>query len=257
MVTKVCFRCKKEKNINEFHKNKRNTDGHKGICKQCCRLYVDEHIKEKRQYEKEHREKYKHIQKKSSKKYRDNNVNKLAESRKSENYKKKQNEWRKKNKERIKENQRKYYENNKEKWKSNPEGRRKRENRRYREDEEYNFIRKMRSRAYKAMRGCKKETSVLDILGCTFMEFKKYFISLFDDGMTWDLFLQGEIHEDHIIPVNAFDMKDSLQQKACFYYKNYQPLWRSDNLKKRCAYKEKDYKAYMDWYIGNVHKKSK
>ena len=105
------------------------------------------------------------------------------------------------------------------------------------------------------MHDLKPEESTMEILGCTFSEFKEYFIGLLKDGMTWDLFLSGDIHEDHIIPINAFDKKDPIQMKACFYYKNYQPLWRSDNLRKRCSYKEEDKKAYMDWYMTNVHNK--
>lgn len=48
--------------------------------------------------------------------------------------------------------------------------------------------------------------------------------------MTWDKFLNGEIHIDHIYPCSSFDLTDPEQQKACFHWSNCQPLWVKDNL---------------------------
>jgi hypothetical protein len=81
------------------------------------------------------------------------------------------------------------------------------------------------SNAYKADR-------TEELLGCTISEFHAYFESLFTEGMTWELFMHGEIHIDHIIPCKLFDLTDPEQQKQCFSYRNLQPLWKVDNLKK-------------------------
>ena len=48
--------------------------------------------------------------------------------------------------------------------------------------------------------------------------------------MTWDKFLNGEIHIDHKIPCSYFDLSNYEEQKKCFNYKNLQPLWAIDNI---------------------------
>jgi hypothetical protein len=54
--------------------------------------------------------------------------------------------------------------------------------------------------------------------------------SLFLEGMSWDNY--GKWHIDHIRPCSSFDLSDTEQQKICFNYKNLQPLWAEDNLRK-------------------------
>ena len=49
---------------------------------------------------------------------------------------------------------------------------------------------------------------------------------------------QGEWHIDHIKPCAAFDLTDPKQQKECFNYKNLQPLWAQDNIKKSDKWEE-------------------
>lgn len=97
----------------------------------------------------------------------------------------------------------------------------------------------LRGRIYYALKGrTKKSDSTTALLGCPIEYFKKYFESLFTDGMTWDCYLKGEIHIDHIKPCILFDLTDPKQQQECFNYKNLQPLWWYDNLKKGVNYTE-------------------
>lgn len=56
--------------------------------------------------------------------------------------------------------------------------------------------------------------------------------SLFADGMTWEAFMRGEIHIDHIKPQSAFDLSDDEQFAQCWALSNLQPLWAADNLAK-------------------------
>ena len=72
------------------------------------------------------------------------------------------------------------------------------------------------------------------LLGYTRKELAAHLESLFTEGMTWEKFMKGEIHIDHVIPVSYFrpDSADSPEFKACWALSNLQPLWATDNLKK-------------------------
>ena len=53
-------------------------------------------------------------------------------------------------------------------------------------------------------------------------------------GMSWDN--MGKWHLDHIKPCKTFDLSKQEEQLKCFNYKNIQPLWATDNLKKGSKY---------------------
>lgn len=40
MQSKKCYKCKENKSIDYFHKNKGKKDGHNDYCKDCMRLYI-------------------------------------------------------------------------------------------------------------------------------------------------------------------------------------------------------------------------
>tara|TARA_R100001082_G_scaffold103522_1_gene74267 strand:+ start:273 stop:1124 length:852 start_codon:yes stop_codon:yes gene_type:complete len=80
--------------------------------------------------------------------------------------------------------------------------------------------------------GLNKRESLRLLIGCTFEEFKMKFESQFTKNMTWEKFLNGEIHIDHIKPCASFDLTKESEQKKCFHYTNLQPLWAKDNLSK-------------------------
>ena len=79
----------------------------------------------------------------------------------------------------------------------------------------------------------KKTSRTVEYLGCGISEFKIYFEKLFTEGMTWEKYLSGEIHIDHIIPCAIFDLSKHEAQKICFHFTNLQPLWKKNNLEKR------------------------
>lgn len=83
---------------------------------------------------------------------------------------------------------------------------------------------------YKA--GQKQRDSLSLLLGCTIEELKAQFESQFTEGMTWEKFMSGEIHIDHIKPCASFDLTKVSEQKKCFHHTNLQPLWAEDNLRK-------------------------
>lgn len=97
-------------------------------------------------------------------------------------------------------------------------------------DINYRIKKSLRSRLYSALKNNYKECSAVSDLGCSIEFFKSYIESKFTDGMTWDNY--GEWHIDHIVPISLFDLgKRDEQLKAC-NYKNLQPLWAEDNMRK-------------------------
>jgi hypothetical protein len=50
--------------------------------------------------------------------------------------------------------------------------------------------------------------------------------------MTWENHGKFGWHIDHIIPCASFDLTDLEQQKKCFHYTNFQPLWWRENILK-------------------------
>lgn len=96
----------------------------------------------------------------------------------------------------------------------------------------FKILKNLRSRTRFALKKNVKSDTTENLLGCTIVFFQNYFESLFIDGMTWELFMQGEIHIDHKIPCKLFDLSKEDEQKKCFHYTNLQPLFKEDNLKK-------------------------
>jgi hypothetical protein len=80
----------------------------------------------------------------------------------------------------------------------------------------------------------KKASKTTKLLGCSFSFLKKYLESKFKKGMSWSNY--GEWHIDHIIPLSKFDLTKKTAQYKAFNYKNLQPLWAIDNMKKGNRY---------------------
>ena len=99
----------------------------------------------------------------------------------------------------------------------------------------FKLVAHIRSRISAALKNIKKINHSVFLLGCSPTFFKDYFESKFTGGMTWELFLKGKIHIDHIIPCAYFDLSKKHNQIMCFNYKNTQPLWSKDNIKKNDA----------------------
>ena len=101
------------------------------------------------------------------------------------------------------------------------------------------------------MKGNIKSKKTKELLGCTVEELKRHLSNKFVDNMSFENY--GKWHIDHIIPCTAFDMKRELQKRMCFYYKNLQPLWSCENIKKSNEYNEKDKQKYIKSYLSNKY----
>lgn len=83
-------------------------------------------------------------------------------------------------------------------------------------------------------KNCKKNSKTEILLGCPIKFYIEYLESKFKDGMTWDNYGNGKNkwNIDHIIPISLFDLTKIEEQKKAFNYKNTQPLWALENIKK-------------------------
>ncbi len=104
-------------------------------------------------------------------------------------------------------------------------------------DHLYSFSKKVRNNIRCALKrsNFKKNCFTIEILGCTYDEFKKYIESKFTDGMNWSNQGGKEGWQlDHIIPLaTTKDLKTDEEKmtriKELCHYTNFQPLWPKDN----------------------------
>jgi len=219
MRTKICSKCKEEKEVCEFGIHNSTKDRLRTSCKECRKI--------------------------DGKIYRENNVKKRKETlqnwyNKNPNYNKeyylnnfeylnkKNKQWYNLNTERHRETSKKWSECNREKI-----------------NEYYNnrikIIRKtdplktlvfnVRSRVYNFLKSKNiiKQNKTFDIVGCSPEFLKEHIEKQFTEGMSWELMGQ-HIHIDHIIPLSLAKTEEEIY-KLC-HYTNLQPLWAEDNLRK-------------------------
>ncbi len=76
--------------------------------------------------------------------------------------------------------------------------------------------------------GFTKNSKTMQILGCSFDEFKSHIESQFKHGMSWDN--RSEWHIDHIMPVSMAKTHDEVIRLN--HFRNLRPLWAHENLSK-------------------------
>jgi hypothetical protein len=100
-------------------------------------------------------------------------------------------------------------------------------------DPSFRLASTLRRRLRDALKGKSKSASTRRLLGTTFDGVRKHLESRFLPGMSWDNY--GAWHVDHVIPCAAFELTNPTHQQLCFHYKNLQPLWAEDNLRKSAS----------------------
>ena len=257
---KICSKCKEEKEICNFTKNKNHKDGLEYFCKTCKKEYQESKkvetysdtsskICSKCKIDKPLSEYGKcagcYLNVKPScrkcrnleyikdiprvKKYKDGNKEYLRE------YNKK---WQIENKEYVKQSKLLYKSKNKDLINAY---RREYTKRRRLEDSNFKLTCDIRTLILSSYnRACSgefnKSTSTEEIIGCTITEFIEHLQSLFTEGMTLEN--HGNCEEcwqiDHKIPISSAKTEEEIYKLN--HYTNLQPLWRSDNLTKGCKY---------------------
>ena len=215
MAVKKCSKCKEEKELIEFNKNKVTKDGFNGWCKICTKEYKALHYRANKKQILDrgtiYYNKNKHRFVERDKKYRENNKIKIKE------YKK---QYYEKNKKQIAENTR--------------EKARIYINKRRKTDPMFKLKCNLRTRTWKAFKdnGYSKFSETEHLLGVSFNVAKKHLENQFTKGMSWEN--QGKWHIDHIIPLASANTEEELINLC--HYTNLQPLWAEVNLSKGSSY---------------------
>lgn len=219
---KKCIKCCNLKKLNDFSKDKSQKDGYCYRCKLCGNLRYrqlyevnkEKLSKKKKEYIKKNKEHYLEIQRK-------NRAN-FSEERKEKNraYLK---EYRKKNKEILKKRRQEKKEqlNNyqKEYYKE-----------KYHKNLLYTLKLNVRNLIRNSFRynNLNKSKNTIEILGCSFIEFREHLESKFDNWMNWNNrgLYNGEENYgwdiDHIIPLSSAKTEEEVIRLN--HYSNLQPL---------------------------------
>ena len=208
-MLKRCSKCKIEKSLDCFAKDKYAKDSLTYSCRECRNIKTNE-------WNKAHKE----IQYVKNLQWRKDNPERWAKLKKKDYEKHKgkriatNKKWVKNNSEEVRIKY-KYWQRKKE-----------------RTDLNYKLRRRLRTRLYIAIKNKQKVGSAISDLGCSIPEFKEYLQSKFKEGMTWNNHSRYGWHIDHIKPLDSFDLTDRTQLLEAIHYSNLQPLWATENLQK-------------------------
>jgi hypothetical protein len=246
-MKKICTICQEEKVLEDFTFDKGNKkNGRRASCKECCR-------KKNAEYIKANPDKKLESDKKSYEKLKEK---KLAQ--KKEYYIKKKEEILLKRKEYAANNKEKISLKNKEYRAANLE-RLKKHNREYQRKYakiltikrqqliDSTPLRQFKERIRQLVKNSfyrlkhNKNRRTSQILGADWDIIREHFVSQFKDGMTWEAFIAGEIHVDHIKPLASAKTEEELISLC--HYTNLQPLWCLDNLSKGATFEGVNFKT--------------
>jgi len=199
-IEHIKFKQNKQKDISEFNYKKQYRQEHKEEIKEYKQQWYLKHRKELSRRKKEYHQKHKKEILLKVKKY-------YQEHKEERNLYAKQ--YRQKHRKEILN-----YKNNK-----------------FNTDINYRLIVCLRGRLYQALKKNFKSGHTIELLGCSIEFLKGYLQKQFTAGMNWNNY--GKWHIDHIKPCCSFDLSQKSEQYNCFNYKNLQPLWAIENIRKR------------------------
>jgi len=216
MIDKRCIVCNEEKLLKEFSKRKDSKDSRRNNCKLCEK-------NNKKKYYEENKDCFK----KSHKIYADKNKDKIREYRII---------YEEENKDKIKSRNKEYYLKNKKEiakkyanWRKN----------KLKNDPFFKLKYSINNSIRRGFRRSKfnKNSKTIDILGCTYSEFREYLELKFEPWMNWNNYGLYDGSEglgwdlDHIIPTSSATTEKELIKLN--HYTNFQPL---------CSYINRDIK---------------
>jgi hypothetical protein len=201
METKICSKCKEDKDVCEFRKDKQKKDGLYSSCKKCLKKIRENNID--------------YCLMLSKKWYNDNREksNNLSST------------WMKNNPEKVKLIQKNWEQKNRKHRNQYSVNKRN-------QDPIIKLTETVRNRlrSFLLLRTIVKQNKTFEIVGCSPQFLKEYLEKKFTEGMSWDNHGLYGWHIDHIIPLSSVSTGEEIY-KLC-HYTNLQPLWATDNLKK-------------------------
>jgi len=263
-MKRICNICEIEKDKIDFNLTKEGKYKYK-CCKYCFSLkrkdsskkYYEENKEKINLYNKSYYKENKEELDNKNKLYVINNKEKIKENQRlyydenKEELSNKRKKYREENKEKVKEGKRLYYLNlsdekkkelsiqKKEKYNKNIEINRVKKLEYIKEKMSNEPLFKLKFNIRTLIRNSikrqftEKSKKTIEILGCTYEEFKIYLESQFDENMNWEN--QGSYwHMDHIKPISLATSKDEVYKLN--HYTNFQPLYSLDNLIKGNKY---------------------
>jgi len=232
---KACSKCNILKPKTDFYFEKRCGDGFMSQCKECIKKCVAEYRNKHKEWYKEYFSKY---QKENREKF--NRYTKEWELRnpeyRKEYYEKNKDyilnarsEYRKNNQEKLREAGKEKYQKNKHKYNQRAT---KRTTIKRQTIPKYNLAHRMSTAVRLSLKNGKNGNKWEGLVGYAVKDLKNHFEKLFTEGMTWEKFLNGEIHIDHVLPISFFSYEkpEDEEFQKCWSLKNLQPLWAEDNL---------------------------
>lgn len=260
---KACSKCKCQKSIQEFSRNKSRPDGLACQCKKCAKQYDAINRDARIAYLREYQEKNKEVLREKQRVYQVKN--KEVMNAKSSAYylanKDKCNEakkvWRDNNLEHCKERDKAYYDANrlrileqKKEYAAKTVGLKSDYNKSYRV-ENWDRLRNNHTAYVKSRRatdsvfdismrvrglisvkirtsGYTKKSKAQTILGCNWEFFKLHIEKQFSSGMSWEN--RKDWHIDHIMPMATASTEEDVIRLN--HYSNLRPMWAKDNLSK-------------------------
>ncbi len=211
-MNKTCYKCKEEKDLKQYSKNIHMKNKYKKKCKSCDKKYQEIYrsINEIKQRKKE-----------LNHNYRQNNLYKIKEYEK---------QYRIDNKDKIQKYLYSYTRKSYNKEKRNISLKERRS-----KDIQYKLQVALRTRQNSAIKGKAAWGSAVSDLGCSIQHLKLHLELFWDEEMTWDNYgnKEGQWSIDHIIPLSSVDLSNKQQYLLVSNYKNLQPLWHVDNLRKQ------------------------
>jgi hypothetical protein len=217
-MEKHCKICNETKPIELFSKHNKTKDGLQSKCKSCSKEYFKKYREINRNRLNDKLKDFYNLNKKEI-----NDVRKLKYLENSDEIKNKSSIYYNNNKPKIKLYYMNYRNINKKKLNEY--------NKKYINEKRRNdslFKLKMNIRSIVSSSIYKKRTKTIEIIGCSFEEFKTYLESKFEPWMTWDNYglYNGKLNHgwdiDHIIPISSAKTEDNVVKLN--HYTNLQPL---------------------------------
>jgi len=240
MEEKKCTKCGEVKALSEFYKRKGAKIGFTSACKKCellrCKKYCADNNEKHRLACKNWEIKHLEQRKEAHKTWKINNLDRVkatvkrSRDKHPETHKRILSNWQKRNREKLNAMARKWARENPDKVKVHSK-------RKYLKKISTSGGRlnhNIKSLIRYSLRGSKDGLHWENLVGYSLSDLKAHIERQFNNGMSWERYLNGEIHIDHRTPLSAFNFSspNDLDFRKAWALSNLRPLWAKDNLKK-------------------------